>query len=87
MRMSWILAGLLVIPAAGGSTVEKESKGGRVGEIEKEGSGKSTYYEAEIKKGGKESYVHVAESGKVLRRETPAQERRSEGTEHHETTH
>src|SRR5262249_20237429 len=73
------------LPSAVRSTVEKESRGGNVGEIEKEGAGRRAYYEAEITKDGKTSYVHVAENGKVLKRETAAQERKSEGAERDET--
>ena len=69
------------VPAPVRATIEKESAGARVDEIEKETEGGKTFYEAEIVKNGRESYVHVAENGKVLKRESGAQERKAEGTE------
>ena len=75
------------VPAAVKATIEKESAGAKVEEIEKETEGGRTFYEAEIVKDGRTSYVHVAENGKVLKRETAAQERRSEPAEHEEREH
>ena len=66
------------LPAAVRASIEKESAGGTVGEVEKETERGQTFYEAEIVKDGKESYVHVAENGKVLKRESKAEERRTE---------
>ena len=79
------------LPAAVRATIEKESAGGKVDEVEKETEHGQTFYEAEIVKNGHESYIHVAEDGKVLKRETEAQERKAEGAEkeekgeHHES--
>ena len=70
------------LPRAVRTTIEKESAGARVNEIEKETEKGKTFYEAEIEKDGRQSYVHVAENGKVLKRESAAAERRSEGAEH-----
>src|SRR5689334_13967779 len=67
------------VPAPVRATIEKESAGGKVGEIEKEGARGRTFYEAEIVKDGKESYLHVAPNGKVLKRETAEEERKAEG--------
>lgn len=72
------------LPAAVRATIEKEAAGGKVEEVEKETEHGATFYEAEIVKKGKESYVHVAEDGKVLKRETEAQERKAEGSEKEE---
>jgi len=69
------------LPAAVRATIEKEAAGGKVEEVEKETEHGATFYEAEIVKKGKGSYVHVAEDGKVLKRETSAQERKAEGSE------
>jgi hypothetical protein len=75
------------LPAAVKKTIEKESAGGKVEEVEKETEHGRTFYEAEIVKNGKESYVHVAPDGKVLKRETGAQERKEEGAEKEEHPH
>src|SRR5690242_3588425 len=72
------------VPAAVKSTIEKETAGAKLGEIEKETEHGQTFYEAEFTKNGHTSYVHVAENGKVTKRETAAQERRSEP---HEAAH
>src|SRR5215831_10934555 len=64
------------LPPAVKSTIDEESAGGSVGRLEKETEHGRTFYEAEIVKNGKESYVHVAEDGKVLKRESKAEERR-----------
>lgn len=69
------------VPAPVKATIQKESAGARVDEIEKETEGGKTFYEAEIVKNGRESYVHVAANGKVLKRESGAQERKAEGAE------
>jgi hypothetical protein len=69
------------LPAAVKATVEKESTGGQVGEVEKETHRGKTFYEVQITKNGQESYVHVSPEGKVLKRETAAEERKEEGTE------
>ncbi len=69
------------LPKAVKRTVEKESAGATVGEIEKETERGKTFYEVGITKNGHESYVHVATNGKVLKRESAAQERKAEGAE------
>ena len=69
------------LPAAVKATVEKESAGGKVGEVEKETHRGKTFYEVEISKNGRESYLHVSPEGKVLKRETAAEERKEEGAE------
>jgi hypothetical protein len=63
------------------ATLEKERAGGTIDEVEKETEGSKTFYEAEIVKNGHESYIHVSEDGKVLKRETEADERKAEGVE------
>ena len=75
------------VPAPVKATVDKESAGGKVDEIEKETEHGRTFYEAEIVKKGKTSYIHVAEDGKVLKRETAAAERKAEGAEREEHEH
>jgi hypothetical protein len=75
------------LPAPVKGTLEKESAGGKIGEIERETEHGRTFYEAEIVKDGKESYVHVAEDGKVLKRETAAAERKEEGAERSRSKH
>lgn len=69
------------LPPAARATIEKESAGAKVEEIEQETEGGKTFYEAEIVKNGHESYIHVSPDGKVLKRETEAQERKAEGAE------
>jgi len=64
------------VPAPVKATIDKESAGGTLGEIEKETEHGRTFYEAEITKDGKASYVHVAQDGKLLKRERAAEERR-----------
>ena len=75
------------LPAAVKATIEKETAGAKIEEIEKESEGGKSFYEAEFEKNGHMSYIHVAEDGKVLKRETAAQERKGKGREkeeHHE---
>ena len=75
------------LPAAVKATIQKETAGAKVEEIEKETEGGKSFYEAEFEKNGHTSYIHVAEDGKVLKRETAAQERKAksgEKEEHHE---
>jgi uncharacterized membrane protein YkoI len=64
------------VPAPVKATLEKEAKGGTVGDVtmEKDAKGR-TYYEAEIHTmKGKDRYVHVSEAGKVLKRESERKE-------------
>jgi uncharacterized membrane protein YkoI len=66
------------LPAPVKATLEKEAKGGTVGDVsmEKDSKGR-TYYEAEIHTPkGKDRYVHVSEDGKVLKRESARKEAR-----------
>jgi hypothetical protein len=66
------------VPAPVRATLEKEAKGGSIGDValEKDAKGK-TYYEAEIHTPkGKDRYVHVAADGKVLKRESVRKEAR-----------
>ncbi len=72
------------VPPAVKITIEKETEGAKLGEIEKETEHGRTFYEAEYTKDGHSSFVHVAENGTVLKRETAAQERRDEP---HEAAH
>ena len=64
------------LPAPVKTTLEKEAKGGTIGDVtmEKDKKGR-TYYEAEIHPAkGKDRYVHVGEDGKVLKRESARKE-------------
>jgi hypothetical protein len=66
------------LPAPVRATLEKEAKGGTIGDVSLETNAKGkTYYEAEIRQPkGKERYVHVAADGKVLKRESTRKEAR-----------
>jgi len=57
------------VPHAVRKTIERESAGGNIGEIEKEVDEGKTVYEAEFKKDGEEFEIKVAESGKLLAKE------------------
>ncbi len=66
------------LPAPVKATLEKEAKGGTIGDVtmEKDTKGR-TYYEAEIHTTkGKDRYLHVSEDGKVLKRENARKEAR-----------
>jgi uncharacterized membrane protein YkoI len=66
------------VPAPVRATLEKEAKGGTIGDVtmEKDTKGK-TYYEAEVHQPkGKDRYVNVAPDGKVLKRESARKEAR-----------
>ena len=70
------------VPAAVKATVEKEAKGGTVGDIVKETEKGKTFYEAHItKSNGKDLYVHVREDGKVLKRENAKKEAKADTKE------
>jgi len=69
------------VPAAVKATIEKEAKGGSVVDVTKETEKGKTTYEARIMKGGKEQYVHVADSGKVTKRESAKSEAKTEAKE------
>ena len=57
------------VPAAVRATIERESAGGKVEEIEREADDGKTVYEVEIEKDDKEIEIHVAEDGKILKRD------------------
>ena len=66
------------LPAPVKATLEKEAKGGSIGDVsmEKDKKGR-TSYEAEIHTPkGKDRYVHVSEAGKILKRESARKEAR-----------
>ena len=77
------------LPPTVKAALEKESADGKIGEVEKETESGKTFYEAEIVKNGHEWSIHVSEDGKVLKRETAADERKAEGieTEEHGERH
>jgi len=63
------------LPAPVKATLEKEAKGGTIGDVTKEEKKGKTYYEAQIHRtDGKDRYVHVAPDGKVLKRESTKKE-------------
>jgi uncharacterized membrane protein YkoI len=71
------------LPAPVKATLEKEAKGGTIGDVsmEKDKKGR-TYYEAEIHTPkGKDRYVHVAEDGKILKRESTRKEAKERAKE------
>src|SRR2546426_12322425 len=69
------------VPAPVKATIEKEAAGGTIGDITKEAEKGKTFYEAHITKNGKDRYVHVADSGKVLKRESAKGEAKTEAKE------
>ena len=69
------------LPAPVKATIEKEAAGGTIGDITRENEKGKTFYEAHITKNGKDRYVHVADSGKVLKRESAKKEAKSEAKE------
>ncbi len=70
------------VPAPVKTTLDKESKGGSVGQITKETTSRGkTYYEAEVEKGGKRRYVHVDPNGKVLKHESAKTEAKEQARE------
>src|SRR5947207_875246 len=69
------------VPPAVKATVEKEAKGGTVGEVTKETEKGKTFYEAHISRDGKDQYVHVREDGKVLKRESAKKEAKEDAKE------
>jgi len=66
------------VPAPVRATLEKEAKGGTIGDVAMETDAKGkTYYEAEIHQPkGKDRYVNVSPEGKVLKRESARKEAR-----------
>lgn len=70
------------VPAAVKAALEKEAKGGTIGEVTKETEKGKTFYEAQItKKNGKNMFVHVREDGKVLKRESAKKEAKEDTKE------
>ena len=69
------------VPPAVKATVEKEAKGGTVGEVTKETEKGKTFYEAHISRDGKDQSVHVREDGKVLKRESAKKEAKEDAKE------
>ena len=56
------------LPPAVKQTVERETKGAIVRDIEREEEGGKTVYEVEYTKAGSGWEIHVAETGQVLKR-------------------
>ncbi len=69
------------LPAPVKATLEKEAKGGTIGQVVKENEKGRTFYEATITKDGKDRYVHVGSDGKVLKRESAKKEMKTEAKE------
>lgn len=57
------------LPAAVRATVERETRGGRIKEIEREERGGRRVYEVEFVRDGREHEILVAEDGKVLEKD------------------
>ena len=53
-----------------------QSKGGRVNKVERETEGGKSFYEASVSKDGKNDQLHVADDGKILKRETAKDEKK-----------
>lgn len=66
------------VPAAVKATLAKEAAAATLDGVDKEIGHGQTFYQAEFSRNGHASYVQVAQDGTVLKRETAAQERRSE---------
>ena len=63
------------LPAPVRQTIETQSAGGKIHEIEKETEGGKTIYEAEVKMtDGKEYEISVAEDGKLISKEQETRE-------------
>jgi hypothetical protein len=69
------------VPAAVKATLEREAKGGSIGPVTSETEKGKTFYEAEIDRNGKKSYVHVAPDGKVMKRESARREAKEDTKE------
>ena len=74
------------VPAAVKATLEKEAKGGTIGEVSKETEKGKTFYEAQITRDGKDRYVHVREDGKVLKRESAKKEAKERAREERQSS-
>jgi uncharacterized membrane protein YkoI len=69
------------VPPAVKATIDKEAKGGTPVAVMMETEKGKTFYEVEISKNNKAQYIHIAQDGKVLKREhakTEAKEERKE---------
>jgi len=70
------------VPAPVKATLEKEAKGGTIGDVTKETKKGKMFYEAQIHRtDGKDRYVHVAPDGKVLKRESMKKETKERAKE------
>jgi uncharacterized membrane protein YkoI len=70
------------VPAPVRATLEKEAKGGTIGDVTKETKKGKMYYEGQIRRtDGKDRYVHVAPDGKVLKRESARKEAKERAKE------
>jgi hypothetical protein len=69
------------VPAAVKAALEKEAKGGTIGEVSKEMHKGKAVYEAEITKDGKQRFVEVREDGKVMKRESAKKEMKEDAKE------
>jgi uncharacterized membrane protein YkoI len=66
------------LPAPVRTALEKEAKGGTIGQVTQETEKGKIAYEAEISKDGKQRYVHVSQDGKILKRESAKREAKEE---------
>lgn len=57
------------VPPAVRATIERELRGGKLEEIERETRNGRTVYEVEFERDGKDREIHVAEDGTVLKRD------------------
>jgi uncharacterized protein YpmB len=57
------------VPPAVRATIERETRGGRIKEIERERKNGRIVYEVEFVRDGKEREIHVDSDGKVLKRD------------------
>jgi len=57
------------VPPAVRAAIERELRGGKLEEIERETRNGRTVYEVEFKRDGKDREIHVAEDGTVLKRD------------------
>ena len=69
------------LPAPVKATLEKEAKGGTIGDVTKETEKGKAVYEAHITKDGKDHYINVREDGKVVKRESARKEAKEEAKE------
>src|SRR5262245_26587290 len=69
------------VPAPVKATLEKEAKGGTIGDVAKEMYKGKASYEAHITRDGKDMYVHVREDGKVLKRNSAKKEAKDDAKE------